>query len=89
VLLNNVQPGWCDCFGYAIKAEYLGVGIYGNRRSVPSFNAPELAAALRRILVTDANAYRRRARELADLAKAGGGVERAADIILRDAGLRA
>ena len=24
-------PAWCDCYEYAARVEYLGIGIYGNK----------------------------------------------------------
>lgn len=41
-----VIPLWFDCFDYAVRAEWLGVGIWGTRKYAPVFQPEELASAM-------------------------------------------
>lgn len=56
-----VLPFWYDTYEYANRAEWLGIGIYGNRRSAPTVEALELGRALTRIVGDGEEARRFRA----------------------------
>lgn len=75
---------WYDLYDNANRAEYRGIGIYGNKRVAPDIDADEFAAALSRIvgLGPEAEGYRIRALEISGLCKAAGGRKAAVDRIL-------
>ena len=41
-----VVPFWLDCYDYAVRAEWLGVGIWGTRKSAPVIDGEELGMAI-------------------------------------------
>lgn len=43
-----VVPGWYDCWDNAVKADYLGVGVWGNRHAGLSLDGEELGKAFLR-----------------------------------------
>ena len=71
-----ILPVWYDTYDFAERAERLGIGIYGNRRSAPGANAAEFGKALQ-IVVGDgrvrAEAIRERAMALAVICQKAGG----------------
>lgn len=80
-------PCWWDTYEFAIRVEYLGVGIYGSRKSksAPKVNGAEFGEALL-ALNDDGNEeskqIRERAKKLAEVCNAYGGRITAADKIL-------
>lgn len=66
---------WCDTYDYAVRAEWLGVGIWGNRHAAPSWTGDEVARAVLTIISPGAEGerYRQRARELATPSRAQSG----------------
>lgn len=43
-------PVWYDTYEYAARVEYLGVGIWGSKKTAPAINGPELGDAFLRVL---------------------------------------
>ena len=41
---------WCDLYDNANRAEYRGIGIYGNRSVAPDIDADEFPVALSRVV---------------------------------------
>ena len=79
---------WYDTYDFASRVEYLGIGIYGNKTSSPKAEAGEFGSALTRIVGSEAESYRARARELRDTCwKGGSGREIGAKRVLELAGL--
>lgn len=80
-------PCWWDTYEFAIRVEYLGIGIYGSRKSksAPKANGVEFGEAL--LALNDernenSRLIRERARKLAEVCNAYGGRAKAADKIL-------
>lgn len=47
-----VLPVWFDTYDFAARVEYLGIGVYGNRKTAPAVNGRELGSALNRVLAS-------------------------------------
>jgi hypothetical protein len=47
-----VLPQWYDTYDYAAKVEWLGVGVFGNKRCAPGIEGSEFAKALEKGLET-------------------------------------
>jgi len=75
---------WYDLYDNANRAEYRGIGIYGNRGVAPDIDAEEFAAALSRVVGDgpEAEGYRSRALEIRALCQVAGGRRAAVDRIL-------
>ena len=56
-------PAWPDCFENATRAEWLGVGVFGNKKSAPGSSRAELREALLKVLGD--KAYAEKAQALA------------------------
>ena len=72
---------WYDLYDNANRAEYWGIGIYGNKAVAPDIDAGEFAAAV----VgpgPEAEGYRTRALEISGLCRAAGGRRAAVDRVL-------
>ncbi|TFK33933.1 hypothetical protein BDQ12DRAFT_614373 [Crucibulum laeve] len=41
-----ILPRWYDLYDYALRVEYLGIGIYANKNAAPGVDAVDLATAL-------------------------------------------
>ena len=72
----------------AIRAEYVGIGIYGNRSVAPDIDPTEFGAAVSRLLSPNEEAERfaRRAKEIGELCRAAPGKKGAVVKILELAG---
>jgi UDP:flavonoid glycosyltransferase YjiC (YdhE family) len=82
-----VLPCWWDTYEFAIRVEYLGIGIYGSRKSksAPKANGVEFGESLIALNDEDnenSRLIRERARKLAEVCNAYGGRVKAADKIL-------
>jgi hypothetical protein len=82
-----VLPCWWDTYEFATRVEFLGIGIYGSRKSksAPKANGVEFGEAL--IALNDesnenSRLIKERARKLAEVCNAYGGNVKAADKIL-------
>ncbi|RDH25227.1 hypothetical protein M747DRAFT_320475 [Aspergillus niger ATCC 13496] len=62
-----VLPVWFDAYDYAARVEYLGIGIWGSRRSAPKVSGEELGDALLRVVTAsdESHAMRMRAMQVA------------------------
>ncbi|RLL97770.1 hypothetical protein CFD26_101966 [Aspergillus turcosus] len=60
-----VLPAWQDCYENAARAEWLGIGVYGNKTRAPSIDAKELSKALLKVMGN--TSYKTKALELAKL----------------------
>ena len=71
-----------------MRAEYVGVGIWGNRNSAPGLEAAELTAAFMTLLGngTRADELRRKAREIGEICRRRPGRDWAADEVAALAG---
>ncbi|KAL2161806.1 hypothetical protein VTH06DRAFT_7590 [Thermothelomyces fergusii] len=78
-----VLPAWLDCYDFANRAEYLGIGRWGNKEATPSHTAAELGPILVDVVLGPRAAeMRARVRDLADLcAKAPGATVAASNIL--------
>jgi hypothetical protein len=88
-----VLPCWWDTYEFAIRVEYLGIGIYGSRKSksAPRANGVEFGEALIALNDEDnekSRLIRERAKNLAEICNAYGGRVKAADMILEFAAAR-
>ncbi|KAK0734499.1 hypothetical protein B0T26DRAFT_670790 [Lasiosphaeria miniovina] len=78
-----VLPVWIDCFDFANRCEFLGVGRWGNKSTPPRCRAPELSPVLVDVVLGPKSAgYRARAAELARLCAREPGRTKAARVIL-------
>lgn len=78
-----VLPSWLDCYDFAGRVEYLGIGRWANKSTMPKCTARELGPVLVDVVLgPDAMSIRSRVRELAALcAKTPGGPVAAAAIL--------
>ncbi|KAL2872668.1 uncharacterized protein BJX67DRAFT_369251 [Aspergillus lucknowensis] len=61
-----ILPVWYDTYDYAVRVEYLGVGVWGSKTSAPAINGPELGRAFIRVLHSEESlAMREKARSIA------------------------
>ena len=60
-----VLPAWQDCYENAARAEWLGIGVYGNKTQAPNINGRELSNALLKVM-SDCS-YKEKALDLAKL----------------------
>jgi hypothetical protein len=88
-----VLPAWHDTYEFAVRVGYLGIGIYGSKKSnsAPEADGGGLGEAL--IAVTGGNEKSRimkeKAKKLAEVCNKYGGRGRAADQILEKCGQKA
>ncbi|KAL4793750.1 diacylglycerol acyltransferase-domain-containing protein [Aspergillus venezuelensis] len=45
-----VLPAWQDCYENAARAEWLGIGVYGNKSRAPDISRKELSKALIKVM---------------------------------------
>lgn len=45
-----IVPKWLDTYATATCAEYLGIGVYGNKKGAPHINGDELGNALNTVI---------------------------------------
>lgn len=66
---------WFDLYDMAARAEYVGIGIYGNRTVAPGIDAAEFGAAISRLLSPgeESEKFARRAHEIGELCRAAPG----------------
>ncbi|GAB1204834.1 hypothetical protein APSETT445_003497 [Aspergillus pseudonomiae] len=61
-----ILPVWLDTYDFAMRAEWLGIGIWASRKTAPVVNGPELGQALIRVLAGAASeSMRHRAKTIA------------------------
>jgi hypothetical protein len=72
-------PVWFDTYLYAARVEWLGVGVYGSKKSAPEVNSGEFLGALKHVLIDEG--MKDKARDLGELCKKSPGMELACDKI--------
>ena len=79
-----ILPCWLDTFDFANRVEYLGIGVYGSRKSAPRVESKELSRALMRVMGDGEEAARLKAKaeELAQIVGKVGGRVKACDRII-------
>ena len=78
-----VLPVWFDTYEFAARVDYLGVGVWGSKKSAPGVEAGEFSAALLGVLGRggDGEGMRERARVLGEVSRGKGGRKRAAEVV--------
>ncbi|KAK2051474.1 family 1 glycosyltransferase [Colletotrichum caudatum] len=81
-----VLPVWADTYDFAHRAEFLGIGKFGNRKSAPMHETIELGAALQQVIIGErAKGFQERAQHIAALRlERGEGRDVAARYILKE-----
>ncbi|KAL2064290.1 hypothetical protein VTL71DRAFT_4784 [Oculimacula yallundae] len=74
-----VLAQWLDTYDNASLAEYLGIGVYGNKTTAPMIAAEEFGNALMRAMGDDT--LREKAQAIGKLCQGSGGRRLAADLI--------
>ncbi|KAH8599576.1 hypothetical protein B0O99DRAFT_612371 [Bisporella sp. PMI_857] len=69
-----VLPLWVDLYDNAVKIEYLGVGIWANKKAAPTWKAEELIPAFERVLgdSEEAENVRKKAKEIGEISQSRG-----------------
>lgn len=69
-----ILPLWVDLYDYAVRVEYLGIGVWGNKLTAPNWTSEGLSSAFQRVLGTSDEAIRVRekAKNLGKVAQAKG-----------------
>jgi hypothetical protein len=69
-----VLPQWADTYDFASRAEYLGIGLWGNKSTKPQWKRDELGSVLVEALFgPDAEAMKTKSKSLSDICLADGG----------------
>lgn len=77
-----ILPQWADHYHYAQTAEYLGVGLWPNRKTAPDLDAAGLAEAILEALSGNKSvAMRQNAKALAHKGHEYGGRKLAAELV--------
>lgn len=65
----------------AVRAEYRGIGIYGNKSVAPDIEAVEFGEAVKRLVLPgkESEGFRTRAQAIGELCKKAGGKRTAVD----------
>jgi UDP:flavonoid glycosyltransferase YjiC (YdhE family) len=75
---------WCDTYDYAVRAEWLGVGVWGSRHAAPLWTADEIGQSVLRVISADEGpVYHEKAKALAPPSKEQSGSAIAAREIVR------
>lgn len=75
-------PGWIDCYDFGNRVELNGVGVWANKGAAPRWERVELGDALKRVLVSEREGFRERARVVGGRHPEHAGRDKAAGIIL-------
>ena len=75
---------WLDLYDMAVRAEYLGIGIYGNKKVAPGIEAVEFGTAVARLLGPgkESEGFRERAKAVAEACRRAGGKMTAVDKLI-------
>jgi hypothetical protein len=62
---------WIDLYDFTTRVEYLGIGLWGSRKSAPGWDATELGEAITKVVQDNevSRAMRTKARELSKLCR--------------------
>lgn len=68
----------------AVRAEYRGIGIYGNKKVAPGIEGDEFGAALARLIRPgdESKGFRARAKTISDICRKAGGKRTAVDKLM-------
>lgn len=79
---------WYDLYDMATRAEYRGIGIYGNKKVAPDFEAVEFGAAVARLVQpgSESEGFRTRTKVVAEICREAGGKKRAVDKLVEIVG---
>lgn len=80
---------WIDLYDMAGRAEYRGIGIFGNRNVAPDIEAIEFSAAVERLVKPgeESEGFRTRAWRIEGLCRGAGGKRAAVDKLLEIIGV--
>lgn len=75
---------WYDLYDMAVRAEYLGIGTYGNKKVAPDFEAVEFGTAIARLVLPgkESEGFRMRAKVVAEACRKAGGKRAAVDKLI-------
>jgi len=75
---------WYDLYDMAARAEYRGIGIYGNRNVAPDIEVVEFGTAVGRLVRPgqESEGFRTRAKAVAEACRKAGGRGAAVDKLL-------
>ena len=75
---------WYDLYDMAVRAEYRGIGIYGNKNFAPDIEAVEFGVAVARLLRPgeESEGFRRRAKAVAEVCRDAKGKKAVVDKLL-------
>ena len=75
---------WYDLYDMAVRAEYRGIGIYGNKKVAPDIEAVEFGAAVARLVLPgkESEGFRTRAKAIAEACRRAGGKRAAVDKLM-------
>jgi UDP:flavonoid glycosyltransferase YjiC (YdhE family) len=75
---------WYDLYDMAVRAEYRGIGIYGNKKVAPDIEAVEFGAAIARVIKPgeESEGFRMRAKGVAEACRKAGGKRAAVDKLM-------
>ena len=75
---------WYDLYDMAVRAEYLGIGIYGNKNVAPDIEAVEFGTAVARLVRPgkESEGFRTRAKAVAEACRKAGGKRTAVDKLI-------
>ena len=78
------MPQWLDLYEMAVRAEYRGIGIYGNRNVAPDIETVEFGAAVTRLVRPgrESEGFRTRAKAVAEVCRRAGGRRTAVDKLI-------
>jgi hypothetical protein len=81
-----ILPAWGDCYDFAHRAEFLGVGRWGSRKAAPQWAATELGSVLFDVMLgKQAGETKAKAAALAEsIQRKGAGRQLAARYILEE-----
>jgi UDP:flavonoid glycosyltransferase YjiC (YdhE family) len=77
-------PAWYDCYDYATRVEYLGIGIYGNKKVAPNVEKEEFSNAVLGVIGEKKGVdtqFSVKAKGLRVLCRRSGGRKRVAEMI--------
>jgi len=76
---------WFDLYDMANRAEYRGIGIYGNKNVAPEIEAVEFGAAVARLVRPgkESDGFRARAKAVGEICKQAGGKRTAVDKLVK------
>ncbi|KAI0339006.1 UDP-Glycosyltransferase/glycogen phosphorylase [Trametopsis cervina] len=80
-----ILPQWLDLYDYAVRVEWLGHGIYANKGFPAQIDATQLADAFVKVLRDEGGVLKKKAIEIGEACRKGGGVRTVATTIIEAA----